>query len=140
MSKLILLVDDDVTILATLFAVLEEAGHRVILAAGGREAAKAVASSRFDVVVTDVFMPELDGLELIRLARMADARVRIVAMSGFDRHSGFHTLAIAEQLGADATLQKPVVVDQLLGAVNGLPCANAALRPIEGEMSNAAEF
>jgi CheY-like chemotaxis protein len=140
MSKLILLVDDDVTTLASLFPVLEQAGHRVIVAPGGKEAVKAIGTARFDVVVTDIFMPDLDGLELIRLARIADPKLRIVAMSDYDRHSGFHVLAIAKQLGADATLQKPIEIEQLLSAVAERPSAasRAALR--EEESTNAAEF
>ena len=140
MSKLILLVDDDVTMLASLFLVLEQAGHRVIVAPGGRAAVKAIETSRFDVVVTDIFMPELDGLELIRLARITDPAVRIVAMSDYDRHSGFHVLAIAEQLGADATLPKPIETAQLLNAVAALPCEAARVVMQEEEMTNAAEF
>ncbi len=140
MSKLILLVDDDVTMLATLFSILEQAGHRVILAAGGREASRAIAQTRFDVVVTDIFMPELDGLELIRLTRAADKAVRIVAMSGYDRHSGFHTLAIAAQLGADAILQKPIEPALLLNVVEELPCAQGRAITRDEEVNHAAEF
>ena len=145
MSKLILLVDDDVTVLAPLFMLLEQAGHRVILAAGGHEAAKALTKSRFDVIVTDIFMPGVDGLEVIRLARAADARVRIVAMSGYDRHSGFHTLAVATYLGANETLQKPIEPAQLLSAVAGLPSTLPDSYPMPGlsheeELTNAAEI
>jgi len=150
MSKLVLLVDDDVTMLSSLFHVLEQAGHRVLVAPGGPDAAKAIAAARFDVVVTDIFMPELDGLELIRLARIADPAVRIVAMSDYDRHSGFHILAIAKQLGADATLQKPIETAQMLRAVDGLPCASAIQMPSElgtglppasqEELTNAPQF
>jgi CheY-like chemotaxis protein len=144
MPKLILLVDDDVTVLASLFPTLEQAGHRVIVAPGGKEAARAMTASRFDVLVTDIFMPELDGLELIRLARTGDAALRVVAMSDFDRHSGFHILAIAAQLGADATLQKPIATEALLRAVDGLPSPafGAAMRPSTHEeiRTNAGEF
>ena len=140
MSKLILLVDDDVTMLESLFPVLEQAGHRVIVAPGGKEAVKAIQASHFDVVVTDIFMPELDGLELIRLARIADPTLRIVAMSDYDRHSGFHILSIAAQLGADATLPKPIEPMQLLNAVEELPCAVSRPVLLEEEMTNAAEF
>ncbi len=140
MSKLILLVDDDVTMLATVFSILEQAGHRVILAAGGREGSKALAQTRFDVIVTDIFMPELDGLELIRLARIADADVRIVAMSGYDRHSGFHTLDIAAQLGADTILQMPIEPCLLLNAVEEPPRTKGRAVPRDEEVSHAAEF
>jgi CheY-like chemotaxis protein len=141
MSKLILLVDDDVTVLESLFPILEQAGHRVLVAPGGKEAARAVEAARFDVILTDIFMPELDGLELIRLARIADSSVRIVAMSDYDRHSGFHILAIAQQLGADATLQKPIETAPLLDAVGRLPCARGLATPLlEEGLTNAVEF
>ena len=140
MSKLILLVDDDVTTLASLFPVLEQAGHRVIVAPGGKEAVKAIQASHFDVVVTDIFMPELDGLELIRLARIADPTLRIVAMSDYDRHSGFHILAIAAELGADVTLPKPIEIAQLLNAVEELPCDAGRPATHEEEVTHATEF
>jgi CheY-like chemotaxis protein len=141
MSKLILLVDDDVTVLQSLFPILEQAGHRVLVAPGGKEAARAIEVGRFDVIVTDIFMPDLDGLELIRLARIADSAARIVAMSDYDRHSGFHILAIAQQLGADATLQKPIETASLLDAVGRPPSARGLAAPLlKKEPSNVVEF
>ena len=140
MQKHVLLVDDDQASLEMSRRALEQSDHAVTVASTGVEACRALRAMRFDVVVTDIFMPDLDGLELIRLARIADPKLRIVAMSDYDRHSGFHVLAIAKQLGADATLQKPIEIEQLLSAVAERPSAasRAALR--EEESTNAAEF
>lgn len=136
----ILVIDDDGFYRGVIRRILEDGGHQVLETEDGREAVDLYRQFHPDVVVTDIFMPELDGLELIRLARITDPAVRIVAMSDYDRHSGFHVLAIAEQLGADATLPKPIETAQLLNAVAALPCEAARVVMQEEEMTNAAEF
>ena len=110
----ILIVDDDEGVRSLFEAVLVGAGYDVSAAVDG-EAALALARRRpFDVVVTDLVMPEREGIDLIRTLRRECPHVHLVAMSGaFDGRF----LPMAKSLGADATLAKPVSPDQLLATI-----------------------
>jgi CheY-like chemotaxis protein len=136
MHKLILLVDDDLASLALARQVLERSGHLVITATTGLDARRALDAAKFDVVVTDIFMPDMDGLELIRHICNTGRSSPIIAMSGGSGAPNF--LPVAEALGADLVLQKPVSPSALLRAVDdvsvdpakGLRRASAAMSPV----------
>ena len=109
----ILIVEDEPTDQQLLRAMLEGAGHQIYLARGGEQAFKAYLNRDIDVVVTDLQMPGVDGLEFITslLALFPDAP--IIAVSG----QGPTRLAQAKIEGASAALSKPVDKDELLEAV-----------------------
>jgi CheY-like chemotaxis protein len=111
----VLVVDDDATVREAVALVLESAGHVAERAGGGRQALAALAAGRFDAVVTDLYMPELDGLELIRAARRVLPNLRLIAMSGST--AGFDYLRAACVFGADAALRKPFTPERLLAAL-----------------------
>ena len=115
----ILVVDDDRVIRAMSVHLLESAGHRVAEAANGLEALRLLREVAFDILITDLFMPEMDGLELIQSVRTAGSKIRIIAMSGAGALVGTHFLDFAESLGADMVLRKPVVPAALLAAIDG---------------------
>ncbi len=94
---------------------LEEAGHTVVLAEDGRQGLAQLREARFDLMITDIFMPEADGLETIRDSRAKGIAPRVIAISSKD--SVMNMLPAARLLGADATLQKPFTAEQLLAAV-----------------------
>jgi CheY-like chemotaxis protein len=108
----ILLVEDDPVIRAMGSALLEGAGHCVIEAETGFRALLLLREVDFDVLITDVFMPGMDGLELIQNIRAAGSGIRIVAISGGDK-----VLSSAKAFGADLVLRKPVAPDALLAAL-----------------------
>lgn len=102
----VLLVDDDPTIRRVLCCGLELAGLRVETAADGTEALARLRAQAFDWVVTDIVMPDCDGIELVQLARRQQPAVRIVAMSGGGGRASNY-LKMAQHLGAAHVLQKP---------------------------------
>ena len=87
-----------------LATVLRRDGHVVLTAENGSEALDRLASEHFDLIVTDIFMPDCDGLELIRRIRAHDSRLPLIAMSAGSRTDLF--LRAAEMFGADAVLSK----------------------------------
>jgi two-component system response regulator VanR len=101
-----MVVDDDLRVRETLVDLLREAGYEVQSAADGAEAVRLFDEWKPDVVLTDMFMPVMDGLELIIAIRRLSNRVGIIAMSGVWQRSGVMDQAIA--LGAAAALLKPI--------------------------------
>ncbi len=109
----ILIVDDDEADRIVLSTILERAGHETFHAEDGREAVSVYGATDIDVVITDLQMPEVHGLELITLLRGLSPRQAIIAISG----TGPDQLEMAQDVGADVTLTKPVDPYELLGAV-----------------------
>lgn len=118
----ILLIDDDNLVRMAISAVLEGAGHEVVQAPNGRVGTAAYARSAFDLVITDILMPEQEGIETIRILRHANPSVKILAISGGGRIGSQDFLLLAEMLGAAATLKKPFDPDELTARVAAL-CA-----------------
>ncbi len=113
----ILVIDDDDDTRRMLCEVLTRAGHEVIAATNGRAGVARYRESRADVVITDIFMPESDGLETIRKIRRESLQARIIAISGGGRQSDFDYLPSALMLGAWRTMDKPFSPAELLQAV-----------------------
>lgn len=105
----ILLVDDSESVRSALSTLLQHAGHEVTEAADGKQALGALEQDQFDLVVTDIFMPTMDGIELIKQLRGAHPELKILALSGGGaRQPAKYAMGLASSLGADAALQKPV--------------------------------
>jgi len=113
----VLIVDDEVLIREGLKLALELEGYTVEIAEDGREAAKMVDSFPPDVIVTDIIMPERDGIELILNLRKTNQNIRIIAISGGGRISAKDHLRIASKLGADSILTKPFSVKELIAEI-----------------------
>jgi CheY-like chemotaxis protein len=112
----ILLVDDSESFLLVTADYLKEAGFRVSRHVSAKEALRAASSSHFDLIITDIYMPDKDGLEFISEARGAFPGVPVVAMSSA---KGARDLtAVARKMGAVATLKKPFTKEDLLLAVS----------------------
>ena len=125
----ILVVDDDKLARHTLRHMLEHAGFTVILAASGRQALRTFQERPFAAVVTDIMMPSMDGLRLIRELLALQPSAGIVAISGAERR-----LEVARQGGAKAVLRKPIDLADLVQAVRlltGQPVA-AVTEPVPG--------
>ncbi len=110
----ILIVDDDPAVLAVLRDILTDAGYEVADAMDGRKAVTKFRTTRPDIVITDIVMPDQEGVETIRQLKIESPGMKIIAMSGA---IGGRYLRVAELMGADATLQKPIKIDQLLATV-----------------------
>lgn len=113
----ILLVDDEALVLQLFEAVLELEHHDVTTASDGNAALAALAHGTFDVVVTDIVMPDKEGIEMIMEIRKLKPDLPIIAMSGGGRGSSSDYLEMAALLGAKKTLAKPFSTQELLDAV-----------------------
>jgi CheY-like chemotaxis protein len=120
--KRVLVVDDEALLRTLIKRLLERAGHDVAEAQDGSQACRLVhQSGAFDLVITDLVMPGLDGLEVIRRVRRHDPRTRIIAMSGWGHPGSVATgRSAATACGADLFLQKPVSAGELVARVTGL--------------------
>jgi DNA-binding response OmpR family regulator len=116
----ILLVDDDDLLRRMLYMALTQSGHKVLEATNGREAVRLIATQPFDLLVTDIIMPDKDGLEVVPEIRKKYPALKIIAMSGGGRMNATGFLKAASMLGADLTLKKPFPVQEFCTAVNEL--------------------
>lgn len=117
----VLVVDDVDEIRHLVTQWLREAGAIAREAATGNEALRALRGFAVDLVVTDILMPDRDGLELIAEVRRVRPTVRILAISGGGRHlRADDCLKFAQGLGAHGLLLKPFTRQQFLGALNGI--------------------
>lgn len=117
----ILMVDDDPLIQATLPLVLSDRGHEVVVAPNGRAALRELREGPVDLVLTDILMPDVDGLELIQAVRRDHPGVKVLAMSGgSSRLPVTEALRMARLMGADAVLPKPFNAEEVTAAVDAV--------------------
>jgi CheY-like chemotaxis protein len=118
--KTILIIEDDVEVREYLENVLARAGYQVQSAANGKLGVAKCADHTFDLVITDIIMPEKDGIETIIDLRRGRPELRVIAISGGGRAEPENYLHSARLLGADRTLRKPFTNEDILGAVREL--------------------
>jgi len=114
----ILVIDDDSAVRQFFRHVLEEAGYGVAEAASAKEGLEHLKSHQVDLIITDILMPEMDGLELTWVLHQQYPKIKVVAVSG--RQDTVDYCGVARFFGAHETLMKPVAVPRLLGAVSRL--------------------
>jgi DNA-binding NtrC family response regulator len=114
----ILVIDDAVSILDWLASVLLRAGHEVLIAENPNKGLKRLRETAVDLVITDIYMPDTDGLEVIQQARKLAPGIKIIAMS--TRPPGRNMFAAARALGAVHALRKPFTEEKLLEVVSGV--------------------
>ncbi len=111
MSRTILVVDDEEAILATLRGALEDEGYEVASAGSGEEALDGLDAADPDVVLLDVWLPGIDGVEVLQKLRERDPDLPVIMMSG---HATIETAVKATKLGAYDFIEKPLNLDRLL--------------------------
>ena len=114
----ILIIDDDETLRTTLARALEIFGHNVRQAADGNEGVAAYRAAPADLVITDIVMPEKEGLDIIRELRHDYPALRIIAMSGGLAYDPKLYLHMAARFGATAVLAKPFDLAELRRVVD----------------------
>src|SRR5437764_2089386 len=114
MSEAVLIVDDEPAILNSLSKSLEDEGHQVIVAKSGQEALKVIANEAPALVLLDIMMPEMDGLETLKRAREQAPKLQILMMSG---HGTIETAVKAMRLGAYGFIEKPMTLENVVQQV-----------------------
>jgi CheY-like chemotaxis protein len=111
----ILLIDDEESVRSLFQVALERAGYRVLTAENGKHGLRLLEHQEVDLIFVDIFMPEMDGLELIPLLRKMRPANKIIAISGGSGQ--MNHLDTAKYSAADDTLKKPFSLQELLDAV-----------------------
>jgi len=122
MSARLLVVEDDAEMRNLLRKVLEKEGYRVSVAADGREASASLSRAPYDLVVTDMLMPEDGGLELLQAIRESHPTLPVIIITAFGDWGSYSR---ALELGAAAFISKPLKMAELIGAIH------TALAPLE---------
>lgn len=115
----ILVIDDDPAVRATVEIVLNRDGHEVVTANDGRKGLQLFQAGQFDLLIVDIFMPDMDGLETIGLVRKVRPATPIIVISGYHAGAGLTPdfLNMATKLGALHSLQKPFRPAELLATI-----------------------
>jgi CheY-like chemotaxis protein len=122
----ILVIDDDEAMRSLLRRTLERAGYQVVEASNGRDALRIVPSGHFNLVVTDLLMPEKDGIEVVLHLRRTDPKLPVIAISGGGRVPAGEYLEMAKTLGASEVLAKPFETSVFLKTIERLLAEAAA--------------
>ncbi len=115
MSANVLVVDDERFVRDLLEKVLRRRGHAVTVAADAAEALRLVGEQRFDVMLTDVVMPGMDGFELLRRVKGLAPALKVIVLTGYARRQSISDFLL---YGADDYLSKPFQVHELVAAVD----------------------
>lgn len=123
----ILVIDDDPEIVTTLEMALGDI-HQVFTAHSGRAGLKLLKENEFDVVITDIFMPEVDGFEIIMQVNTMHPRPYVIAMSGYTGRYKFNCMSdVAAALGVQQVLYKPFSIRDLLKTVSRYEARHGAV-------------
>ncbi|MCR4317940.1 MAG: response regulator [Planctomycetes bacterium] len=126
----ILFIDDDQTVRDVCCAILASDGHVVLSGLNGTDGIRLAGDQKFDVVITDILMPEKEGIEFILDLRKQKKSIPVIAISG----AGADLLSAAKRFGASFTLEKPFSRSELLAVVN------KALDSVQKSESSKAAF
>ena len=116
----ILVIDDEPLVLELIRTMLVMEGYEVFVAPDGKKGLKLFSEHPADLIITDLIMPEMEGIETISTFRRDFPKVKIIAMSGGGRNDPNIYLGLAENLGADCTFSKPFDRKAFLEAVKRL--------------------
>jgi len=120
----IIVIDDEDDLRGILRLMLEAHGHEVDEAATGSEGLRAIRGQRYDLVITDVLMPEDDGVSIAKQLPSIQPEAKVLAISGGGPSMPADwSLKLMEMFGVDAALQKPFEEDELIGVVDRLLAA-----------------
>ena len=139
-SDLILVVDDEPRVRESIRSILEDEGYAIIEASDGQEGLTRVAADKPDSVLLDIWMPDLDGIEVLRGIKQLDADLPVIIMSG---HGTIETAVKAAKLGAYDFLEKPLSIDKLELVLRNALSQRALLeknRALKGESKAESEF
>lgn len=113
----ILLVDDNTMMRTVMRAALDRAGHAVTQAADGERALQALADGPFDLIITDIQMPGMGGVDLVNAIRASSPAAKILVISGWMEGSDLKDMTSAKTQGVQGSLEKPFTADKLVTKV-----------------------
>ena len=116
----VLVVDDDILVRNSMKVALESLHLDVATANDGAQALEYVSYHTVDLVITDIIMPNKDGIEIILDLQKINPDIKIIAMTGGGRFGSHNYLEIAAELGASYILKKPVSFDKLKEVIDNL--------------------
>jgi len=119
-NKKVVVIDDNAEIRHVIELKLRTQGYKVITAANGKEGLNLIKSKQPDVVITDIIMPEKEGIEVITEVRRDFPDVKIIAMSGGGLIGPHEYLSWTKMMGVQHTFTKPFAINEILEAVNEL--------------------
>ena len=115
--KKLLIVDDEKVFTQAMARLFTQKNFHVTVASNGFEAIDALKEVEPDIIISDILMPNSDGIELLLYIKKNKIKTPVIAISGGGRLSSIDYLKMAERFGATATLNKPVSFDELLVTV-----------------------
>ncbi len=113
----ILIIEDDTDFRQMLNIMLKQAGYDVIEASNGKEGLKMYDHNRVDLVITDVFMPEKEGLQTLFELKEQNHNVKVIAISGGGTRERYNYLDSMKDFGAQKVFTKPFVTEEFLAAI-----------------------
>lgn len=113
----ILIIDDDVTLQKLFLQLLTDQGHEILLAENGIVGMQHVGDWGPDLIITDILMPEMDGLEILLAIRKTNKEIPIIAISGGTRNMNIDFLQQANVFGANFVFRKPISLPTLSEAI-----------------------
>jgi len=116
----ILIIDDEAAIAMMLKKMVEKAGHKAETAVNGNEGLQLFETFKPDLLITDIVMPEKEGLEIIFELRRKNPNLKIIAISGGGRFQYEGYLNSAKHLGANKVFQKPLDLKELISSISEL--------------------
>ncbi len=117
----ILLVEDSPEVSLSVCEILASAGHTVVEAPSGKEATKRLSAAHFDLIVSDIWMPEMDGIALLKEIRGAGNDIPVVVISGGAPNAPLsYTAPLAATFGANIVIYKPFDKAELLKAIDSV--------------------
>lgn len=114
MAGKVLIIDDDPALLRLMSMAFEKAGYGVVSADNGRSGIRMANAHKPDLVVTDIVMPDIEGIGAIRAIKQGPRPPKVIAISGAGRTRGADYLCWAKHLGADEVLAKPFRMSELM--------------------------
>jgi len=121
----VLIIDDDQALLRLMSMAFEAAGFTTVAAENGRSGIRLAGAEHPDLVITDIVMPDIEGIGAIRAIKGGECPPKVIAISGAGRERGADYLAWARHLGADGVLAKPFRMTELLQMSRSVIAANS---------------
>ncbi len=129
MSIKVLVADDDVVVLSMITTILEKHDFDITQVDNGAKAVEKALAQKFDLIITDIMMPEIEGIEVISEIVDKWPESKIIAISSEGRTGFTSFLQIAETVGATASIQKPFTPDELLETIRSLGIETGQITP-----------